>query len=90
MKDQDFIGWRCALADYESQEESEGNIVSFDGDSTYYFLTHDIESLLEREGCLFLFFKPEPMEASIIPFWGSRKADDADIPGGRWHRQSVP
>lgn len=49
MKDQDPVGWRCALVDYESQEESEGNIISLDGGSTYYF-TKDIEDLLELEG----------------------------------------
>lgn len=36
MKENDPVGWRCALADYESQEESEGNIVSLDGGSTFY------------------------------------------------------
>lgn len=36
MKDQDPVGWRCALSEYESQEESEGNIISFDGGSTYF------------------------------------------------------
>lgn len=45
MKEQDPIGWRCALADYESQEESEGNIISFDGGSTY-FSQSDVEELV--------------------------------------------
>lgn len=49
MKDQDPVGWRCALVDYESQEESEGTIISFDGGSTHYF-TQDIEDLLEERG----------------------------------------
>jgi hypothetical protein len=49
MKEQDPVGWRCALVDYESQEESEGNIISFDNGSTYYF-TQDIENLLREEG----------------------------------------
>lgn len=48
IKDQDPVGWRCALVEYESQEESEGNIISVDGGSTYYF-TQDIENLLEKE-----------------------------------------
>jgi len=45
MKEQDPISWRCALADYESQEESDGNILSFDNGSTYYH-QHDIEQLI--------------------------------------------
>lgn len=36
MKEQDPISWRCALSEYESQEESEGNIISFDSGSTYF------------------------------------------------------
>jgi len=47
MKEQDPIGWRCALADYESQEESEGNIVSVDGGATYYS-TQELSALLDR------------------------------------------
>ena len=45
MKEQDPIGWRCAIADYGSQEASEGSIFSFDGGSTY-FLTSAIEELI--------------------------------------------
>lgn len=45
MKEHDPIGWRCALADFESNEESEGLIVSFDGSSTFY-RTEDVESLV--------------------------------------------
>lgn len=48
MKSQDPIGWRCALVEHESQEESEGHILSFDNGSTYY-CTSDIEKLLEEE-----------------------------------------
>lgn len=47
MKENDPIGWRCALAEYESQEESEGNIVSFDGESTYYFASQ-IEEFISK------------------------------------------
>ncbi len=47
MKEQDPIGWRCALGDYESQEESEGNIVSVDGGATYYS-TQELSLLLDR------------------------------------------
>lgn len=46
MKDQDPISWRCAQSEYESAEESEGNIISFDNGSTYYS-THDVEVLVE-------------------------------------------
>lgn len=47
MKEQDPIGWRCALADYESQEESEGSIISVDGGATYYS-TQELSFLLNR------------------------------------------
>lgn len=43
MKEQDPVSWRCALLDYESQEESEENIISLNG--TYYFRS-DIEGLI--------------------------------------------
>lgn len=46
MKDQDPVSWRCALADYESSEESEGNIISFDNGTTY-FLKTALEEFLE-------------------------------------------
>jgi len=46
MKDQDPISWKCAQADWESQEADDGTIISFDNDSTYYW-THEVESLLE-------------------------------------------
>jgi hypothetical protein len=49
MKDQDPIGWRCALNEYESQEESERNIISFDNGSTYYS-RQIIEDFIERKG----------------------------------------
>lgn len=48
MKEQDPVSWRCALSDYESEEESQGNIISFDGGSTYYRMS-DIENLLGTE-----------------------------------------
>lgn len=48
MKDGDPISWRCALSDYESNEESDGNIISFDGGSTY-FKTSDVEDYVDRE-----------------------------------------
>ena len=45
MKEKDPVWWRMALSEYESQEEEEGNLISFDGGSTYY-LASDIEDLL--------------------------------------------
>ncbi len=44
MKEQDPISWRSALAEHESNEESEGMIVSFDGGETYYS-TDEVENL---------------------------------------------
>lgn len=44
MKENDPISWRCALSEYESQEESEGNIISFDNGNTYYRYL-DLENL---------------------------------------------
>lgn len=45
LKENDPISWRCALSEYESNEESEGTIITFDGGSNYY-LTNDIENLV--------------------------------------------
>lgn len=47
LKELDPVSWRCAFSDYESQEVDEGNIVSFDGGTTYYY-NYDFESLHER------------------------------------------
>lgn len=47
MKENDPVGWRCALVDYESQEEADGNIVSFDGGATYYD-ARSVENLTEQ------------------------------------------
>lgn len=47
LKEQDPISWGCALCEYESNEESEGNILSFDGCANYYYL-QDIESLIHQ------------------------------------------
>ena len=46
LKEQDPISWGCALSEYESNEEFEGNIISFNG-SVYYWL-HDIESFIKE------------------------------------------
>lgn len=48
MKSHDPISWRCALSEYESEEESEGNIISIDGGLIYY-CTNDVENLLTKE-----------------------------------------
>jgi hypothetical protein len=48
MKEMDPVYWRCALVDYESQEEAEGNIMSFDNGSTYYQV-REIEALIETD-----------------------------------------
>jgi hypothetical protein len=47
MKENDPVSWRCALADYESEEASEGTILSFDNGSTYYN-SQSIENLIEK------------------------------------------
>lgn len=44
MKSQDPISWRIARDEWESMEEDEGNIISFDNGSTYFSL-HDLENL---------------------------------------------
>lgn len=46
MKSNDPISWNCALSEYESQEESEGKIVSFNNGSTFYN-TIELEDYLE-------------------------------------------
>jgi len=48
LKDMDLVSWRCAQADWESQEADECNIISFDNGSTYYRIT-DIENIFEGE-----------------------------------------
>lgn len=47
MKEMDPVGWRCALSDWKSEEESNENIMSFDGGSTFYS-RFDLESFLEQ------------------------------------------
>lgn len=44
MKENDPIAWRCALSEYESNEEADDLIVSLDGGSTYY-RKDDVEDL---------------------------------------------
>ncbi len=47
LKEQDPVSWGCALSEYESKEESEGQIISFDNGSTYY-RADDLEELVNR------------------------------------------
>ncbi len=48
MKEMDPVSWRCAQSEWESMEADEGQIISFDGSSTYY-RKHDLEEFLEGE-----------------------------------------
>ena len=45
MKENNPISWRCALSEYESNEEADRIIASFDGGLTYYIVA-DIENLI--------------------------------------------
>jgi len=47
-KEMDSVSWDLARSEWESQEEAEGNIVSFDNGSTYFSLA-DLEELVSRE-----------------------------------------
>ena len=47
MKSQDPISWKIARDEYESELESDEQIISFDNDSTYYWI-HDLESFVDR------------------------------------------
>lgn len=46
MKESDPVGWRCALADHISNEESDGTIISFDNGATYY-RTEDVADFVQ-------------------------------------------
>lgn len=48
MKEMDPISWNCAQSEWESQEAEEGNIISFDGGSTYYWPS-ELENLVNAE-----------------------------------------
>jgi len=45
MKEMDPVSWSIARSEWESQEEEEGNLISFDNGSTYY-QRDDVESLV--------------------------------------------
>jgi hypothetical protein len=47
MKENDPVSWRCALADYESEEFSADNILSFDNGITFYQM-NDVTQLIEK------------------------------------------
>lgn len=46
MKENDPVGWRCAFADYESHQDSNGFVISLNGGSSYYSVV-EIEGLLQ-------------------------------------------
>ena len=48
VKDQDPVSWSLAVSEWESNEEMEGTIASFDDGSTYYW-TCDIETYLGEQ-----------------------------------------
>ena len=48
LKEMDPISWNMAQSEYEAQEADEGNIISFNGGSTYYW-AHEVESFIEKE-----------------------------------------
>lgn len=47
LKELDPISWACALSEWESSEEDDGQIFSVDGGTTYYW-THEVESYLDE------------------------------------------
>lgn len=47
MKGQDPVSWQCALSEWGSEQESEENIISFDGGSTYYW-KHELETFISN------------------------------------------
>ena len=48
LKEQDPISWDFALSEYESNEEVEGNIISFDNGANYYNAS-DLENYIEDQ-----------------------------------------
>ena len=47
-REMDPVSWEIAKGEWEAQEADEGNIVSFDNGSTYYWC-HDLEKLLDAQ-----------------------------------------
>ena len=50
MKSQDPISWKIAHDEWESMEEDEGNLLSFDNGATYYQI-HQFDYLLSDDHC---------------------------------------
>ena len=48
LKEMDPVSWDIARSEWESAEEADGNIISFDHGSTYYWRS-EVESFIERE-----------------------------------------
>jgi len=48
MKEMDPIGWSCGQSDWESQEASDGEIITLDNGSTYY-RRYELEDFIEKE-----------------------------------------
>jgi len=48
MKEMDPVCWDMAKSEWESAEVEEGNIISFDGGSTYFWKS-DVESFIEEQ-----------------------------------------
>lgn len=47
MKEMDPIAWNCALSDWQSQEESDEQIMCFDNGSTFY-RREDVEAFIHE------------------------------------------
>jgi hypothetical protein len=47
IKELDPVSWRCALSEWECNEEDDGQIFSVDGGSTYYW-TYEVEKYLDE------------------------------------------
>jgi len=48
LKEMDPVSWSCSKSDWESQEESEGLIITLDNGSTYYRAS-DVEALVRSD-----------------------------------------
>ena len=46
IRELDPLSWKMAHSEYVDDEEQQGNLLTFDGGSTYYW-RHDIERLIE-------------------------------------------
>lgn len=48
LKQNDPVSWHCAVSEFAFEEKSEGNILSLDGGSNYYWMS-DVEALVQNE-----------------------------------------